>query len=341
MPCYNEEKFIGKALENLVHQYSSADYEIVVVDGMSTDRTRQIVEEFQRAHADLTIQLLNNPARNIPRALNLGIAAAKGEIIARMDAHAVPSERYIRRCVEVLSEDNAGIVGLPCRVRPAENTVTARAIAIGVSQPFGIGDAKYRLGNESSAHAAPEEVDTVAFACFRKSLWFELGGFDEKLLTNEDYDFNYRARARGNRVVLDRGAHCDYFARPTLGMLASQYFRYGAWKARMIRTRPRSLKLRQLVAPLFVSSIVVLLAAGFWRSVAWWMVAVEITTYLIAATAFAYQSTRKSQEKISVMLRMPLVFFTIHFSWGTSFLWGLITAPRGQQRAQLHPREKG
>jgi glycosyltransferase involved in cell wall biosynthesis len=341
MPCYNEEKFIGNALENLAHQYSSEDYEIVVVDGMSHDRTRQIVREFQRSHPNLSIRLLDNPARNIPHALNLGIAAAKGEIIARMDAHAVPSEAYIRRCVEVLSEDNAAIVGLPCRVRPAENSATAQAIAIGVSHPFGIGDAKYRLGNESSIRATQEEVDTVAFACFRKTLWLELGGFDEKLLTNEDYDFNYRARARGYRVVLDRRAHCDYFARPTLRQLASQYFRYGAWKARMIRARPRSLKLRQLVAPVFVSSIVMLTTAGFWRRIAWWLLALEFITYLAAATAFGYQAVRKNQEKFSVLLRMPLVFFTIHFSWGTSFLWGLVTTPRGQRGSHLRPEAKG
>jgi succinoglycan biosynthesis protein ExoA len=286
---------------------------------------------------------LDNPARNIPHALNLGIAAAKGEIIARMDAHAVPSESYIRRCVEVLSENNAAIVGMPCRVRPAEDTVIARAIAIGVSHPFGIGDAKYRLGNDSSGRGRQEEVDTVAFACFRKSLWYELGGFDEKLLTNEDYDFNYRARARGDRVVLDRGAHCDYFARPTLRKLASQYFRYGTWKARMIHARPRSLKLRQLVAPVFVSSIVLLTAAGFWRSIAWMMLTFELTTYLTAAVAFGCQATRKNQEKFSVMLTMPLVFLTIHLSWGTSFLWGLITAPHAAsaQGSHLRPQAKG
>jgi glycosyltransferase involved in cell wall biosynthesis len=327
VPCYNEEKFIGKALENLAQQYSSEAYEILVVDGMSQDRTRQIVEEFQQSHRHLSVRLLDNPARNIPHALNLGIAAAQGEIIARMDAHAAPSEKYIRRCVEVLSEGNAAIVGMPCRVRPAENTAIARAIAIGVSHPFGIGDAKYRLRNEGSLRATQEDVDTVAFACFRKSLWSELGGFDEKLLTNEDYDFNYRARARGHRVVLDRSAHCDYFSRPTLRKLASQYFRYGAWKARMIRARPHSLKLRQLVAPLFVSSIVSLAAAGFWRSLAWQMLALELATYFTAAVAFGYQATRKNEEKFSAMLRMPLVFLTIHFSWGASFLWGLITRP--------------
>jgi glycosyltransferase involved in cell wall biosynthesis len=341
IPCYNEEKFIGKALEHLADQYSSEAYEIVVVDGMSDDRTRQIVEEFQHSHPDLSVRLLDNPARNIPQALNLGIAAARGEIIARMDAHAVPSQRYIRRCVEVLSENNAAIVGMPCRVRPAENTVIARAIAIGVSNPFGIGDAKYRLANDGSG--SQEDVDTVAFACFRKSLWSKLGGFDEKLLTNEDYDFNYRARARGDRVVLDRSAHCDYFARPTLRKLASQYFRYGTWKARMIRARPRSLKLRQLVAPVFVSSIVLLTAAGFWRSIAWLIFALELTTYLTAAVAFGYQATRKHQERVSVMLTMPLVFLTIHFSWGTSFLWGLITAPHATSApgSHLRPQAKG
>ena len=327
IPCYNEEKSISQALENLANQYPPDDYEIVVIDGMSDDHTRQAIEEFQQSHPDPSVRLLDNPARNIPTALNLGIAAARGEIIARMDAHAVPSDGYIRHCVEVLKEDDAAIVGMPCRVRPADNTVMARAIAIGVSHPFGIGDAKYRLDNGSAERGLQEAVDTVAFACFRKSLWSELGGFDEKLLTNEDYDFNYRARARGDRVVLDRGAHCDYFARPTLTKLASQYFRYGAWKARMIRARPRSLKLRQLVAPVFVSSIVVLAAAGFWRRIAWQMLALEIATYLVAAVAFSFQATRKNRERFSVMLTMPLVFLTIHFSWGTSFLWGLVITP--------------
>ncbi|MGH9932739.1 MAG: glycosyltransferase family 2 protein [Pyrinomonadaceae bacterium] len=327
VPCYNEEQFIGKALANLAKQYSSEDYEIIVVDGMSDDHTREVVEDFRKSHPELLIRLLDNPERNIPHALNRGIAAAHGEIIARMDAHAAPSSGYIRRCVEVLGEDNAAVVGMPCRVRPGADSVMARAIAIAVSHPFGIGDAKYRLGAKGKMQ---EEVDTVAFACFSKSLWSELGGFDEKLLTNEDYDFNYRVRAHGGRVILDRSAHCDYFARPTLAKLASQYSRYGTWKARMIRARPRSTKLRQLVAPAFVASVALLAAAGFWSSVAWRMLALELATYLTAAMFFACQATRENRERSAAMLMMPLVFFTIHSSWGTSFLWGLVT-PGGQK----------
>jgi GT2 family glycosyltransferase len=188
-----------------------------------------------------------------------------------------------------------------------------------------------------------EEVDTVAFACFRKSLWASLGGFDEALLTNEDYDFNYRARACGNRVVLDRLAHCDYFARATLGKLASQYSRYGMWKARMVRQRPRSLKLRQLVAPVFVSSMLILAVAGSWRSLAWQLLALELATYLAVAVAFGSRAGLKSRERFSLMLAMPVVFLVIHLSWGASFLWGLVTisAEMNGQDSRLRPAAKG
>jgi glycosyltransferase involved in cell wall biosynthesis len=327
IPCYNEERFIGKALENLIDQYSAEDYEIVVVDGMSEDHTREVIAAFQQSHPDLSIRVVDNPARKIPHGLNLGITAARGQIIARIDAHAAPSAGYISRCVEVLNEGKAAIVGMPCRVQPGADTVVARSIAIAVSHPFGIGDAHYRLGG-GSCRAAQEEVDTVAFACFRKSLWSELGGFDEKLLTNEDYDFNYRVRLRGDRVMLDRSGHCDYFARATLSQIAAQYLRYGVWKARMIRQHPRSVKGRHLVAPTFVASIGLLAVLGFWRSQAWTVLAFEFAAYLMAAIFFAYQAAQRDHEKFPVMLMLPLVFFTIHFSWGSSFLWGLVRSPR-------------
>jgi GT2 family glycosyltransferase len=183
----------------------------------------------------------------------------------------------------------------------------------------------YRLG---SAGEKPEFVDTVAFACFRKSLWVSLGGFDEKLLTNEDYDFNYRVKFRGERVLLDRSEHCDYFARTTPGSLAHQYWRYGWWKAQMIKQHPGSMRLRHLVAPAFVTSIALLVAIGVWQSIFWALVALELAVYLLVATTFSYQGAKRNGERLRVMLAMPLVFFTIHFCWGTSFLVGLIRRPR-------------
>jgi succinoglycan biosynthesis protein ExoA len=326
IPCYNEERFIGKALEQLADQFESDRYEIIVVDGLSDDNTRAVIDEFKRRRPDLTVLLVDNPARNIPTALNLGVAAARGSIIARMDAHAVPSDGYIRRCVEVLRTGTVGAVGMPCLVRPGADTVVARAIAVAVSHPFGIGDAKYRLG----AGGPPQEaVDTVAFACFRKSLWKELGGFNETLLTNEDYDFNYRIRQSSRQVILDRAGHCDYFARTTLKALATQYWRYGGWKAEMIRLQPRSIKLRHTVAPAFVLSLIVLAVASLVWTPARWLLLFEAGLYLVAALAAGWHATRETEGRgVGLLLVMPIVFGTIHVTWGISFLVSISTFGR-------------
>ena len=123
IPCYNEANFIGKVLENLADQYESDRYEIIVVDGRSEDRTREEIEAFKSTRPELSVVLVDNPARNIPAALNLGVAAARGEIIARMDAHAVPSDGYVRRCVEVLSQDGCRSRGYALSCPPGRRYV--------------------------------------------------------------------------------------------------------------------------------------------------------------------------------------------------------------------------
>jgi glycosyltransferase involved in cell wall biosynthesis len=325
IPCYNEERFIGKALQQLADQYDNERYEIIVVDGLSEDKTRQVVEQFKQDHPDLSMRLVDNPARNIPTALNLGVAAAHGNIIARMDAHAVPSVGYIRRCVEVLQQENVGVVGMPCRVRAGAGTLTARAIAAAVSHPFGIGDATYRL---TEGRALQEPVDTVAFACFKKSLWSQLKGFNESLLTNEDYDFNYRVRMAGQLVLLDRSGHCDYFARTTLRGLAAQYVRYGGWKAQMVKLHPGSIKLRHLVAPGFVLSLAFLALLGFFRTTFFFLLALEAGLYVLLSLIFGWQAMKRNRAGIEMLLAMPLTFLTIHLTWGASFLLGLLRRPR-------------
>lgn len=324
IPCYNEERYIGKALEQLADQFEVDQYEIVIVDGMSEDNTRGVIEDFKKKQPDLVVRIVDNPARNIPTALNLGISAAKGNIIARMDAHAVPCTGYIRRCVEVLNQGTAGSVGMPCLVRAGADTTMARAIAAAVSHPFGIGDAKYRLG---AGGPLQEAVDTVAFACFRKSLWQELGGFNEELLTNEDYDFNYRVRQSGRDVILDRSGHCDYFARTTVSSLSGQYRRYGGWKARMVMLHPTSVRLRHLVAPMFVLSLFLLFLLSIFWTPALAILAFEIGFYFIFSLFFSWQIAQSSERAPYWPLVIPLVFFTIHVSWGASFLFGLIRRP--------------
>lgn len=322
IPCYNEERFIGKVLENLAGQYAAARYEIIVVDGMSTDNTRALVSEFMLRRPEIAVRLVDNPAKNIPTALNLGIENARHEIIVRMDAHSVPSENYVRRCVESLRRDDVSVVGMPWHIRASAETIPARAIAVAVAHPFGIGDAKYRLSNSES-----QFVDTVPFGAFRKSLWREVGGFNEALLANEDYDFHYRVRQRGGRILLDVGGHSDYFARGSFKALAVQYFRYGRWKAQMVKLNPRSLRLRQLVAPVFVLSVVSLLLLGLWWRLALVALLLVLTPYLALALFFACKLSRRARDW-RLLPAIVLAFLIIHIAWGSSFLTGLIHSPQ-------------
>jgi len=321
IPCFNEERFVGKALESLAVQYDNDHYEILVIDGLSVDRTRDVIAQFASTRPRLAIKVVDNPKRSIPAALNLGVQHASSEIIARMDAHAAPSEGYIRGCVEALKQSNVGVVGMPCRVRPGENSLTARAIAAAVSHPFGIGDAKYRL---AAGTASQEPVDTVAFACFKKSLWKELGGFNENLLANEDYDFNYRVRQSGYQVILDRSGHCDYFARTTLADLARQYWRYGRWKAEMVKLHPRSIRIRHMVAPVFLLSIAGLGLFGLFWPWAWLGLALELGLYLALGLVNGWRISRQNNGGFGMVLLMPVVFLIIHITWGASFLGGLL-----------------
>jgi glycosyltransferase involved in cell wall biosynthesis len=326
IPCYNEERYILKTLDRLADQYDNERYEIVIVDGKSEDRTRELIAQFQLTHPELKVVTVDNPARDIPVALNLGIREARGQIVARMDAHATPSPGYIRRCVEVLAETKAGVVGMPCRIFPGGNSGLARVIAKAVSHPFGIGDARYRLQNGTELL---EAVDTVAFACFPKSLWEEIGGFNESLLTNEDYEFNFRVRSSGRQVVLDRSGHCDYFARGSLSELAHQYSRYGRWKARMLRLHPTSIKLRHVVAPAFVLTLLTLIVWSLFWSGALALLGLIVVVYLASALSFGWQMMRSNQLDWRTWILTPVVFATIHLTWGVSFLLGLFLPHRG------------
>lgn len=323
IPCYNEERYIGKALESLIEQYDAGRYEIVVVDGMSEDRTREVVAEFAAAHPGV-VRVFDNPQRSIPAALNIGISRARGEVIARMDAHSAPAANYVRRCVELLRDRQAAVAGMSLSIRPGAETRTARAVALAVAHPFGIGDAKYRTvqGGESA-----QVVDTVPFGSFRKSTWETVGGFNEELLTNEDYEFYYRIRQRGGRILMDESAACSYFARATIKDLARQYARYGGWKARMIKMHPRSIRLRQMVAPAFVAALLVLGAVGVWWTPALWLLlGAVVAPYAALSLFFALKLARRAGE-LSLLPLLSLAFFVIHTTWGASFLLGLLHSP--------------
>ena len=208
VPCLNESEYIEQLLESLLGQ-SAKNFETVIVDSDSDDDTPGVVRRYATQHS-LNIKLLHNPRRTIPTSLNLGIQNASGEIIVRLDAHSCPASNYIEQCLLALRDSGADVVGGAWDVKPGDGTMIAAAIAVAVSSPLGAGDAAYRLNRNQA-----QEVDTVPFGCFRRQIWEDVGGFNEELFTNEDYEFYLRIRQRGGRIYFDPRIRCEYYARLT------------------------------------------------------------------------------------------------------------------------------
>ncbi|MGB3700843.1 MAG: glycosyltransferase family 2 protein [Anaerolineales bacterium] len=318
VPCYNEQQTIRLLLASIYRQtYPRQNFEVIIADGLSTDNTRQEIQEFQLAHPDLVVSVVDNPQRNIPSALNQAIDAARGDYIIRLDAHSIPAEDYIARCVAALDAKLGDNVGGLWEIQPGGNTWQARSIARAATHPLGVGDARYRVGGTA------QEVDTVPFGAFQRSLTDRVGKFDESLLTNEDYEFNTRIRRMGGKIWFDPAIKSKYIARQNLKALARQYWRYGYWKVRMLRRYPESFRWRQL-AGIFVVSFPVLALLGIWFIWARGLLVIEIAIYLLALILVGLQLAFKYRD-FTLLWGVPLAIATMHFSWGSAFIWSMIS----------------
>lgn len=322
VPCRNEAAHIAALLDALAEQTRAPD-EIFIVDDASTDGTADVVRSWSAARPfgcaqgepAPVLRLVPGPGKGPGPAMNVGIRATDADVIMRMDGHAVPARDYLERCLEALN--GVGVVGGVWDVRPGADTSIARAIAAVVSHPLGSGGAAYRSPNAQG----PERmsVETVPFGTFPRKVWEELGGFDESLSANQDFDFNYRARKAGYDVVLDRRIVSTYFARPTLKALGRQYSRYGFWKMQMLRKDPRAFQLRQLppalVGPwLVLSAITVLVFNGAWVD------AVAALYPLVMLLGGVHAGLTRSVNPLAAAVAIG----TVHISWSTGFWRGLL-----------------
>jgi glycosyltransferase involved in cell wall biosynthesis len=317
VPCFNEQRTIRSLLDSIYHQtYPRHNIEVIIADGLSTDQTRQEIIGFKLANEDLVVEVVDNPKRSIPSGLNQAIDTARGDYIVRLDAHSVPAEDYVARSISALESELGDNVGGLWEIQPGSDTWQARSIARAAAHPLGVGDARYRVGGRA------QEVDTVPFGAFRRSLIERIGNFDETLLTNEDYEFNTRIRKAGGKIWFDPGIKSRYIARRSFGDLARQYWRYGFWKVKMLRRFPESFRWRQL-AGLFVLSFPVLAVLGLWFIWAGWLLLFEAVVYLLALVLVGTQLAIKHRD-LALLWGVPLAIATMHFSWGTAFIWSMI-----------------
>ncbi|MCJ7702748.1 MAG: glycosyltransferase family 2 protein [Anaerolineales bacterium] len=317
VPCFNEQATIRLLLDAIYRQtIPREEMEVVIADGMSTDGTRNEISRFQQDHPDLKISVVDNHRRNIPSGLNRAIETARGVLIIRMDAHSVPGERYVAKCVESLEKGLGANVGGVWEIKPGGDGWVPRSIAIAAAHYLGVGDAKYRVGSR------PQAVDTVPFGAFRRELFDRIGFYDETLLSNEDYELNVRIRRDGGVIWLDPEIKSIYFARSDFKALARQYWRYGYWKVRMLRRYPETFRWRQLSGA-FVLTWIVLGGLSIAIPLARWLLAIEAAIYGTALFSAGVQAgwTRKD---LRLFGGVPIAIATMHFSWGTAFLWSLI-----------------
>jgi succinoglycan biosynthesis protein ExoA len=320
IPCYNEQATIRFLLEAIYHQtFPRENLEVIIADGLSTDRTRTEISFFQQNNPDLVIRVVDNPKKSIPAALNRGLGVANGRYIVRLDAHSMPESNYVQLCIADLDAGLGENIGGVWKIWPGGEGWIARAIAKAASHPLGVGDALYRYTTKAGA------VDTVPFGAFRRETFLRLGSFDESLLTNEDYEFNARLRLQGGKIWLDPEIRSIYFSRPDLASLARQYWRYGYWKWRMLRRYPKTLRWRQALPPLFVASLIGLGVLSLWFRLARIGLGIEFLLYLFVLLTGALQ-VAVHQKDLRLWVGVPLAVATMHISWGAGFLWSLITS---------------
>jgi succinoglycan biosynthesis protein ExoA len=282
--------------------------EVLVIDGMSEDGTRELVTA--RAGLDARVRMLDNPARVIPAALNIGLAEARGAFVLRMDARALPEPDYVATAVDLLETTGAANVGGP--QRSVGEGLVGRAAAIATTSFFGVGDARFRFSQRE------EEVESVYLGAWRRETLEALGGWDETAESNEDYELNHRLLRDGGRILLSPRLRCRYRVRERLPELAGQYLRYGRWKAAMLRRHPGSVRWRQLAAPALVAGLALSAGLALWRPR---LAAVIPAGYGLASVAASVVAARRDAGALPAL---PAVYAVMHVAWGTGFWAGLV-----------------
>jgi len=313
-PIYNEEKHIAACLDSILRQdFPKEELEVLLVDGMSTDRTREIVQQYTAQYP--FIFLLDNPKRIVPTGLNIGIRVAQGEVIIRLDAHAIYPDNYFSALVDKLFALNADNVGGLCRTLPAKDTPMCEAIAAALSSPFGMGDSHFRIGTNKEM-----QVDTVPFGCFRREVFDKIGYFDEELVRNQDDEFNGRIIKFGGHIYLIPSVVIDYYGRDSIGKVSKMFYQYGLFKPLVNKKLGNPASVRQFFPFFFVLGLIIGLILSLVSTFFRILYIAVLALYIFLA---AYYSIRQVKGLKRIFLLMG-TFFVIHVSYGWGYLRGMI-----------------
>ena len=311
MPVYNEERYIVKCIESLFMQdYPVEKMEWIFVDGSSKDRTVELLEQYRDKYPNL-IKILNNPDKIVPHAMNIGIAACSGKYVVRLDAHADYATDYISKCIYYLENTDAENVGGVAETKAAG--FMGNAIAKMLSSKFGVGNSQFRTNGESGY------VDTVPFGAFRREVFSKYGGYDERLVRNQDNEMNFRIRKNGGKIYLASDIRLSYYCRDSIKGISAMANKNGMWNVITMKLCPGSMGARHFVPFLFVTSVVALSILGAIWPIFLILLALEMALYLSLDILFSIKQASTFKEFLALLVLFPI----FHVSYGIGSLIGI------------------
>lgn len=317
IPTLNEEKFIARCLDSVIDQsYSFEEMDVMVVDGGSSDKTQEIVNQYHKKYEN--IRLLNNPGRIQSIAFNIGVKESTAPYIVRLDAHALYKPFYIEGCIEGLKGDsNRGNVGGQWDIQAQSDNIWAETNAILNYSKFGIGGASYRVGAKAG------NVDTVPFGSFPRTLIEKIGGMREDLPRGEDNEFNSRIHKAGYNIYFDPRIECVYYARPTLKSSCRQMYANGESIGHLFYVDRESIGLRHLTPLLFVAGIIVGTIASFIWFPFFYALCAALGLYFVCDLLASIVAAK--EHGLKYFFPLFVMFFSVHVSYGWGTIVGIFT----------------
>lgn len=315
IPCRNEAKYISYCIDSLLAGSNGIPIEIIVVDGQSTDNTREIIS--LKSASNYNIRLIENSDRFTPFGLNAGIKDANGKYILIASSHSAYPPDYISVLLKEINELQADGIGGVMKTEVLRSTRISESIRIALTHPFGVGNSLFRTGIDE-----PMKVDTVPFGLYRKSFFNEVGLYNTELIRNHDIELSKRALAAGKSIYLTPSVSCVYYARESYGGVWKNNFRNGLWnlKTVFITKNLRSLSLRHFVPLLFILSLILpVIPALLWMPLFLLISALSALAYILFLIVVSLKTKKKNTNTVHVIT----AFLILHFSYGCGSMAGL------------------
>ena len=318
IPARNEEKFIKRCVESFLNcDYPGELIEVIVVDGMSEDRTREIVTEI--SERDDRVLLVDNERKITPVAMNLGIKASKGDYIFFSGAHSEMPSDYVSKCIKHAIESGADNFGGVVKTEPRVKSAVGIAISKVLSSPLGVGGAKFRTGVSK-----PTEVDTVPFGCYKREVFDKVGYFNERLVRNQDIEFNLRLKRAGGKIILFPDIELTYYSRSTFKELWKNNFGNGFWVIAGAKYAALPFSKRHLVPLAFVLFLLIGLLISLLASCFSFIYISLLTIYLVVVILFSFAHAMQAKKK-HVFFAAIVSYPVLHISYGVGSLLGFLS----------------